>query len=621
LLVQLKVFQTIGRFRRVTDIPAIVFEHVARQLRVEFGPAFVHPDRTLYRHRPAVLKRLGVTAWGTVAREIAQSTMIKTAKARTDPADIINAAVDALIRHRFELPALIALRRLAGTAHSKINAAQWGAVCARLDEAKQSALEALLVVDPTTQRSPFADLCRAPGRASRKNLKALIDRHHWLEELPDPTAALQSIADSKVLQWANEAMRLNALELREYVTPRRQTLLLALIRHARGQVLDDLTQMLLRLARKVEWKSQQRLEQWYADRHAETDSLIRAFHDSLIVHGSEGNPAEKAQRLEVLFAARGGRDQLTQDCAEHLRHEKQNWRPFARAALEPLRSALLRVTSMLPLQATATTRDLLSFVGAVSDEEPPYSDYYRIDGVALNALPREWRSLVHDDPEDGQAFNRRQLEVVAVLELATAIKAGEMFVCGSLSHDRFWDRLPAESADPAAISAYAAARGWQDGADGLVRSVKEALGRQAGFLDRALGNDSMGFMRRAKDGRPIVTPTHAVTTPPSAIDLEKQMMEHMPERAVLVAIANTENWTHWGRHFGLPSRLAPQIKDARRRYVLTTCIRLRPGSHGGRPPPQWHGLRRSTFLRGSAPRGHCRFTRGLRRSHQSVFPV
>jgi hypothetical protein len=48
--------------------------------------------------------------------------MIKTAKARTDPADIINAAVDALIRARFELPALIALRRLAGTAHSKVTA-------------------------------------------------------------------------------------------------------------------------------------------------------------------------------------------------------------------------------------------------------------------------------------------------------------------------------------------------------------------------------------------------------------------------------------------------------------------------------------------------------------------
>jgi len=25
------------------------------------------------------------------------------------------------------------------------------------------------------------------------------------------------------------------------------------------------------------------------------------------------------------------------------------------------------------------------------------------------------------------------------------------------------------------------------------------------------------------------------------------MMEHMPERSVLAAIANTEDWTHWGR--------------------------------------------------------------------------
>jgi hypothetical protein len=68
LLVQLKIFQTIGRFRRATDIPTIVFEHVVRRLGVEFGAAFVHPDRTLYRHRPAVLKRLGVTSWGAAAR-------------------------------------------------------------------------------------------------------------------------------------------------------------------------------------------------------------------------------------------------------------------------------------------------------------------------------------------------------------------------------------------------------------------------------------------------------------------------------------------------------------------------------------------------------------------------
>jgi hypothetical protein len=90
------------------------------------------------------------------------------------------------------------------------------------------------------------------GGLHEKNLNTLIDRYQWLQQLPNPTSALQSIADSKISQWANEARRLNALELREYVAPRRHTLLMAVIHDARAQVLDDLTQMLLRLTRKIE---------------------------------------------------------------------------------------------------------------------------------------------------------------------------------------------------------------------------------------------------------------------------------------------------------------------------------------------------------------------------------
>ena len=122
LLVQLKVFQTIGRFRRAADVPPAIIEHVARRLGMESGSTLIFPDRTLYRHRPAIRKRLGVVSWGAKARELVQATMRKTAQARTDPADIINSAIDALIRHGFELPALDTLRRLAGTAHSKVNA-------------------------------------------------------------------------------------------------------------------------------------------------------------------------------------------------------------------------------------------------------------------------------------------------------------------------------------------------------------------------------------------------------------------------------------------------------------------------------------------------------------------
>jgi hypothetical protein len=158
------------------------------------------------------------------------------------------------------------LTRLAGRVHSQVNAAQWQLIGTLLKEDERAALEPLLVVDPATQESPFAVICRAPGRATRKNLNTPIDRHQWLQELPHPASVLEPIADAKVLQWANEARRLKASELREYIAPRRHALILAVLRQARGRLLDDLTQMLLKLVRKIESKSEQQLDEWYQGR-------------------------------------------------------------------------------------------------------------------------------------------------------------------------------------------------------------------------------------------------------------------------------------------------------------------------------------------------------------------
>ena len=231
--------------------------------------------------------------------------MRELAETRTDPADLINAAVDSLIRNRYELPALMTLRRLAGTVHNAVNTGQWKQIITHLSEAQRAALENLLAVNADTHQSSFADLCRSPGRASRKNLTLLISRYQWLLQLPNPSASLACVATSKILQWANEARRLKAKELREYVVARRHALLLAVIYQARGQVLDDLTQMLLRLARKIERKSHERLTEFYESRRNETDTLIRAFRDVLIVFGDDTVPALKVAHLDQILAAAG----------------------------------------------------------------------------------------------------------------------------------------------------------------------------------------------------------------------------------------------------------------------------------------------------------------------------
>lgn len=84
-----------------------------------------------------------------------------------------------------------------------------------------------------------------------------------------------------------------------------------------------------------------------------------------------------------------------QGCEEHLRHEKQNWRPFARAVFIPIRSTMLRLAGILPLQGSPTSTEILRLVSALTCESS-LGDYLTVDGALAHTLPREWQELVHD---------------------------------------------------------------------------------------------------------------------------------------------------------------------------------------------------------------------------------
>jgi hypothetical protein len=96
-----------------------------------------------------------------------------TVATRLDPAELVNAAIDALIRERSELPSLSTLLRLAGNAHRRINSTQWQQVHQRLTARDIQRLDELLP-SADSQDSPFAVMCRGAGKATRNNLKELI---------------------------------------------------------------------------------------------------------------------------------------------------------------------------------------------------------------------------------------------------------------------------------------------------------------------------------------------------------------------------------------------------------------------------------------------------------------
>src|ERR1700722_15467102 len=144
LLAHLKVFQHVARFLSVADLPSAVIAHVAKQIHLDVPTDLECDRRTLYRHHQAIRQYLGITPWGAKARGVASTAIASAAEARIDPAELINAAIDALIRERCELPLLSTLRTLAGTAHRLVNSAQWQQVYEHLTPSDIHGLAALL---------------------------------------------------------------------------------------------------------------------------------------------------------------------------------------------------------------------------------------------------------------------------------------------------------------------------------------------------------------------------------------------------------------------------------------------------------------------------------------------
>ena len=120
----------------------------------------------------------------------------------------------------------------------------------------------------------------------------MIAHHQWLETLVDPIPLLVPIAEAKVAQWANEAERLKARELREYVPARRYTLLLAALRAARGWLLDDLAVMLIKFSGKIVWRSEQHAEESQGNHRQQSDELIATMAEILTIFGGAGKPKE-----------------------------------------------------------------------------------------------------------------------------------------------------------------------------------------------------------------------------------------------------------------------------------------------------------------------------------------
>jgi hypothetical protein len=134
-------------------------------------------ERTAKRHRQFVRDRLGVKYTPAAVRAVAEAAIRKALQSKDNPANLINVALDKLVRQGYELPGYTTLDAMATSIRSEVNADIFTTVATRPDQMQRARLERLLWVDLATRRSEFRT---AVARAAARQLRDLLHRagHH-----------------------------------------------------------------------------------------------------------------------------------------------------------------------------------------------------------------------------------------------------------------------------------------------------------------------------------------------------------------------------------------------------------------------------------------------------------
>ncbi|WP_242909750.1 DUF4158 domain-containing protein [Actinomadura terrae] len=280
LAVLLKTHQRLAYFPKLEAVPAQVIAHVRGCLDLpEPVQAVSESERTLRDHKTLVRKRVKVTLDKKKAARVAAAIIRKEAQSKDNPADLINVAIEELVRHRLELLGFTTLDELVRTIRTEVNTAFFRMIRGRMSVLVQGHLLNLLVVDPYSRRSEFDGLKRPARRPSVSRVRKYLE---WVRRLDNRFAGsadwLEGIPPAKVVHFAGEARVLDAAEMRDIKNlDKRLALLACLVHLTRVRSRDDMADMLCRRMAILHSKGRDKLEEIREKERAETERLWEVF--------------------------------------------------------------------------------------------------------------------------------------------------------------------------------------------------------------------------------------------------------------------------------------------------------------------------------------------------------
>lgn len=567
LLVLLKSFQQLGYFPKISEVPTAIISHIRNCLSLipAIEPGY-EEMRTLYRHHQAIRDYLRVTLWNSGASRLAIKAVSQAAETMDNPADLINVALEMLIKERYELPAFSTLDRLVRRVRTVVNQRYFGDILNRLSPEETSRLDTLLITEGRSSRSPYQRLKQLPKSPTLTHLQEWITQFEWLESHGKIDHLLAGLPPLKLKHFAAEARALDAAEMKDFAPSKRYTLLLCLIHRTRVQCRDQLALMLIKRINKIQQRGKDELEALRLQYREKTASLVSLLAEVVTTSETSTSDEQAGQSIRKLLAERGPTGQLLEECEKVVAYSSDNYQALLWRYYRNDRSALFRLVRNLRLNSTSQDQSVINAINYLLEQENRRGDWLP-DEVDLSFASERWLRTIYGRHKGELMLNRRHFEVCVFTYLAAELKTGDISIAESDEYADYREQLLTWEVCEALVADYCRELGLPGTAEDFVVQIKEWLAETAQRVDE--GYPKNEHLVIDEQGQPRLKKLPAVEERASIKELEAAIYSRMPERNVIDILANLAYYTNWTRHFGPLSGSDPKIERALERYILT----------------------------------------------------
>jgi TnpA family transposase len=162
------------------------------------------------------------------------------------------------------------------------------------------------------------------------------------------------------------------------------------------------------------------------------------------------------------------------------------------------------------------------------------------------------------------AVDRRHFEICLFTQVVNELKSGDLCIPGSEEYGDYRDQLVSWDDYHRDISTYTEQAGVSADAAAFVAALKDRLATTASTTDRTFPeNEHVEIV----DGEPVVKRLRAGAVADGTAFLERMLKARLMPVGILEALADTEHWLGWTRHFSPVSGLEAKLERPRERYL------------------------------------------------------